>query len=572
MRLNLLFASVFTIGILAGFVFFILLLVAFFLDLISLPLMIVLTILINVILWLVTPFFQDWVLKHFYHVQRLSFDEFFDGYPEPARFLQEICNKHTIPVPLIRIILDNNPTAYCFGSYAKNARLVVSQGIFTYLDVEEQKAVIAHEIGHIVNHDFIIMTIASTLLQILYEVYYSALRVKSAGSGKNNILPLIGLISFVLYLIGSYLLMYLSRTREYLADRFSAEATNNPDALSMALVKIAYGITAEIDTKTTQRLLGASRTMGICDYKAAQSVGSTFKIATKSSREQAFRDLSLVFLFDIASPWALISELNSTHPLTGKRIRALTQYAREAGFATRFNFNTVEELKENLDKKRLYGGFLLGLFIYALPVIAIIIGLLFWILQENAYPVSVLIIGVGFLIPGFYKFQRTTLPEQTTVFELMKDPYANPLRGRFVELQGTVIGKADAGSYFSEDVTLQDRSECLIYLNYQSILPLIGDLYFGLAKAKKLINEPVTATGWFRRSSYQVIDLFTLVTGEKIIKSYVQFWGIILGIIILVVGLVLLWFNPAILFSDPSSMIQYERIHEIKDAITAYFR
>jgi len=59
MRLHLLFASVFTIGIIAGFVFLILLLVAFFLDLISLPLMIVLTILINVIFWLVTPFFQE---------------------------------------------------------------------------------------------------------------------------------------------------------------------------------------------------------------------------------------------------------------------------------------------------------------------------------------------------------------------------------------------------------------------------------------------------------------------------------------------------------------------------------
>jgi heat shock protein HtpX len=205
-------------------------------------------------------------------------------------------------------------------------------------------------------------------------------------------------------------------------------------------------------------------------------------------------------------------------------------------------------------------------------VIAIILGLVLWVLQENAYPVSVLIIGAGFLIPGLYKFQKTTVPEQTTIFELMKDPYANPLRGRFVKLQGTVIGKADAGNYFSEDVTMQDQSKCLIYLNYQSILPLIGDLYFGLKKAKKLIDEHVTATGWFRRSSYQVIDLYTLVTDEKTIKSYVQFWGIILGIIILVIGLVLLWLNPAIIFSDPTSMIQYERIQEIKDAITAYFR
>jgi hypothetical protein len=108
-----------------------------------------------------------------------------------------------------------------------------------------------------------------------------------------------------------------------------------------------------------------------------------------------------------------------------------------------------------------------------------------------------------------------------------------------VELEGRVIGKADAGSYLGEDVKMQDKSDCLIYLNYESIVPILGNILFGLGKAKKMIGQNARATGWFRRSSYQVVDLDAVVVGGDIIKSYTRFWGIISGVVLLLIGVVI---------------------------------
>jgi len=541
MKGKLIFASTITLGILASFVFFVFYLIAFFADIINIWFLIGLTVLTNLIFWLVTPFITDWMQRVFYKIKWVTFEEFSAEHKEVADFIKEVCAKHRIKIPRLRIIQDLNPTAYCYGSYPNNSRIVVSEGIFKYLDVDEQKAVICHEIGHIVNLDFIIMTIAVTLLQVLYEAYFIFLRARRARGGKKgDITPLIGLIAYVLYIIGSYLILYLSRTREYLADRFSAQHTGKPDSLSMALVKIAYGIAVETNTETADRLLASTRALGIYDYKAANSLGTSFKLATEKNKTETGRDLTKIFLFDIFSPWAFISEINSTHPLTGKRIRALAHYAKGIGKTSAFDFERVAQEGKLLDRNRLYGEFYEGIVIYSLPALAILGGLSLMVLNPLNYPALIGLLGTALLAQGLYRFQRKGgAPEKITVFELMQDPYSNPLRGRYVELDGQVIGKADAGSYLGEDVKMQDRSGCLIYLNYESAIPILGNIIFGLSKAKEMIGKSGKAIGWFRRSSFQIVDLDTVeVSGGKI-KSYTRFWAIIAGICLLVLGLFL---------------------------------
>ncbi|MFO0172290.1 MAG: M48 family metalloprotease, partial [Aphanizomenon sp.] len=128
-----------------------------------------------------------------------------------------------------------------------SARLVVSQGLFTYLDDDEVATVYAHELGHIVHWDFAVMTVASTLVQICYLIYSTVRRFTSGGNDNKikDALKTAGFVAYIFYIIGTYLLLYLSRTREYFADHFAAETTGNPNGLSRALVKIAYGIVEE---------------------------------------------------------------------------------------------------------------------------------------------------------------------------------------------------------------------------------------------------------------------------------------------------------------------------------------
>ena len=140
------------------------------------------------------------------------------------------------------MIPDRNPTAFTYGILRANARIVVTDGLFEFLNEEEQRAVVAHELGHIVNRDFIVMTAAGTLVQILYQVYAASMRSGRSGSDKNKGgQALVGLAALAMYYVGIYLLYYLSRTREYLADAFSAERVEARH-LASALVKVAYGI------------------------------------------------------------------------------------------------------------------------------------------------------------------------------------------------------------------------------------------------------------------------------------------------------------------------------------------
>lgn len=327
-----------------------------------------------------------------------------------------------------------------------------------------------------------------------------------------------------------------------MADRFSAQETQNPDSLSMALVKIAYGIATETDDESTHRLLAATRQMGIYDYKSAQALGSTFKLATQTSGggQVSIEEISKVFLFDIYSPWAKIAELNSTHPLTGKRIKALAECSLETSKPSVFDFAKLAYDGEGLDRNRLNREFAIGAFIYSLPFLAGGLALVTILANPGEfsnYLLAMAVMGSAFLFQGLYKFSVPAgEPEKTTVFKLMQDPYANPLRGRYVEIEGKVIGKADAGSYFGEDVTMQDKSGCLIYLNYESIIPILGNLFFGLGRARKMIGQDSRAIGWFRRSTFQVVDLDKVEVSGQTIRSYTRFWGIILGVSLIILA------------------------------------
>jgi hypothetical protein len=260
----------------------------------------------------------------------------------------------------------------------------------------------------------------------------------------------------------------------------------------------------------------------------------------------------------------MVVEINSTHPLTGKRIRALSEYSIELGKISKFDFEAVMQEAKTVDRSKLYRGFAVGIVVYILPIIAILAGFCILIVQISAFPVAIIVVGMGFLIQGLYKYRRIgASPEKVTVLELMKDPYSNPLRGRFVELEGSIIGKADAGSYLGEDLKMRDRSECLIALNYESIIPVLGNFYFGLVKATKIIGQHVIASGWFRRSTYQVVDLDSLIANDQKIRSYTRFWGIILGLFIVCIGVGFLGYTsimgyPAAGFGNPVAVSGYQ--------------
>src|SRR3989338_5410426 len=472
MRINLGFASLITLGLLSGFVFAIIAAIMYFAGNISWAWMLAITIIFNLVMWLVGPTLSDFMYRWFYRATFYK-EEDLKG-KKFATFIRKVCDKHKIPYPTIGIIPDNNPTAFTYGSGPWNSRIVLSEGLFHYLNEDELEAVIAHELGHIVHKDFIVMAVASLLLQILYQLYVifargsmsrgSALGKRGSKDDDGSSLIIIGYVSLLFYYIGMYVLLFLSRLREYYADEFSAQETGDPNLLSSALIKIAYGIAVVPDTQKTAHLLNSTR--------------------------------------------ALCS-------MTSKPL---------------FNINQIK--KKDVDYGRLWQGFFVDLAVVCLPTLIFLttlIALIYGSITELIPFKPVLFGGFAlFVLAAWlkvsYRYPKTSF-KKTTVAALMSDLYASPIKGQPVELEGKAVGKGQAGNIVSEDMMFQD-STGLLYLNYEIALPFFGNLLFGISKVKHLVGKRAQARGWFVRGVSQHMELAQFEADGELIKSYVRFWGV----------------------------------------------
>lgn len=524
--MNIRLASLLTLGMLGTMVFAILATVALFFGFLDFVTLLGLTILVNAASWLLAPYANDLLYRLLYKMRFCGEEEFRASAPELAEFIARVCAENKIKFPKIGIIEDDNPTAFTYGSYPSNARLVFSQGIFVYLEADEAEAVVAHELGHIVHWDFAVMTLANTLVQMLYEIY--AVLAKSNRKRRNDknsgLLAYVGLISYVFYVIATYVLLLLSRSREYYADEFSAKTTGRPNDLSSALIKIAYGmVTLESDTRS-KRLLESTRAIGIMDPRSAKGVGMISRLPG---------EVGSVLAFDFVSPWAGIMELNSTHPLTGKRIKRLDDLAVLAGREKSYDIPGIIN-GMSIDKKRLYSGFCLGVFVYVLPAIAIASGFLLAMLY-GSFRFLFFFWGGALIFQALYKFSSGRV-RSASLKDLMSDIYASPVRGEKVALRGKIIGRGEAGAYVSEDLMFQDPTG-IIYLDYSSKLGRLGNLFFALKKVMGLVGQEAEAEGWFFRGNYQLVSLSRIRTASETVKSHPAFWPILGGLAVASLGL-----------------------------------
>ena len=540
---NLAVASAITLTLIGGMVLVLVLVLVFILGSenpgTGLAISVVITLIFNLVAFFISPWLMDLSQRWLYQTRWVSLAEVADLSPETAEVIKRVCANKKLKQPRLGIIKDQNPTAFTYGSLPNSARLVVSEGLFTYLDDEEVAAVYAHELGHIVHWDFAVMTVASTLIQICYLIYNFARRMSRRGSSKSkDAFQTAALVAYIFYLIGSYLLLYLSRIREYFADRFAAETTGNPNALSRALVKIAYGIVEESsNVQEPSRLLEGTRALGIYDAKAATSTGTAYRVA--ASPEKVGR----VFLWDMFNPWGWWMELNSTHPLTGKRVRALSTYAEQLGLEIEFDMGKVIAEGNQLNKKRLYGNFVGDVLLFGLETVGLVVGLIVGIILAQAFVYPQLAIacpliglGLGVIIKSLVMYPNYTNAPETDILELMSDPYASPLRGKPAKLQGDLIGRGQAGYKFGSDLKIQDKTG-MLYLRYCSRFGPIGNFLFGMKRVKNLIGSQIVSHGWFRRGIMPWMDLVELETASgTVVNSYHRFWSFLFGFIVIALG------------------------------------
>lgn len=546
---RLFFASLVTLGLIFGMVCGVILAALVFTDNVDLGFAITLTIVINGVIFLISPWLSDLSLRWFNKMQFLEDAEVKARYPGVHKLMHDVANQYGFSAPRLGLIPDRNPTAFTYGLLRSNARIVVTDGIFEFLNEDEQRAVVAHELGHIVNRDFIVMTAAGTLVQILYQVYAASMRSSKSGNGKNKGgQALVGVAAIVMYYVGIYLLYYLSRTREYLADAFSAERVEARH-LASALVKIAYGIVKVEDTEETQSLLQSTRHLGVIDVKNARYSGLEAE-SDLQSPERA----SEAMLFDAHNPWARLIELNSTHPLTGMRIEHLGGIAREK--AQPFPDYDLEAAarRVHLDKGALWSQFLWELGVLAFPLLLAILTAITgaWLYVPAAF-------ALGVLITLRIRFPSTAA-SATTVAALMTNPAASPVIGRPAQLTGKAIGRANPGFFAGEDVIYQDKTG-LVTADFRSMLGFIGDLFAGWKRVPKHLGQEGQLTGWFRRSMGGYVITQEMRSTAGVLRARPYFWQALIASLVIAITAYVAVVGPGEAVSGLRSEMHGEALH-----------
>jgi Zn-dependent protease with chaperone function len=459
--------------------------------------------------------------------------------PHLVELLDRLCRARKIPFPRVGIIDDGNPNAFTYGHVPGNARLILTGGLIEILDEAELEAVVAHEIGHIVHWDFVVMTLAAFVPVMLYWIF--RLLGGDGGRDRKSRAPVQLVIAvYLIYLLSEYLILFLSRAREFYADRFAGEATRQPNALAGALVKIAYGLVAakpdEAETKARSGLRALSP-LGIFDPRAALTLAA----ASAKPAGVAAADMVGAMQWDLWNPWASFYELASTHPLPAKRILALGQLARRLGQepAVRFDARQPESYWDE---------FFFDAFVTVLPLLlpAAVLGLMLpaMALTSGLSPLwgmralGLALIGfaVGALVRTVWSYRAGSFP-RSTVAALLQTVKVSGVRSVPARLEGTIIGRGIPGLVYSEDLVLRDDTG-FIFLDYRQPFRLM-ELWFGLARAGDLVGRDVTVTGWYRRSPTPFLELGSLTVGGDTRRCYVRAAKLIAATVALVLGLLL---------------------------------
>lgn len=205
--------------------------------------------------------------------------------------IERLCIQADLPKPKIAVADTSVPNAFAMGRSKKSATVCATTGIMRTLSPAELEGVMAHELSHVKNRDVLVMTVASFFASVASMIMQFAFFFggdDGDGDGGAPVLVILG-VSAAVYAISFFLLLALSRYREFSADRGAALITGRPSALASALVKIS----------------SAMQTVPTKDLREAERMNAFFIVP--------------------ASVKGSLKSLIATHPPMEKRIERLQQ-------------------------------------------------------------------------------------------------------------------------------------------------------------------------------------------------------------------------------------------------------
>jgi heat shock protein HtpX len=289
-------------------------------DLISVGILVVI---LNVAQWLLSPYLVGWIYK----VKEMSPTE----NPKVHQMVSDLSMKSGISTPKLMLSQIPLPNAFAYGSPLTGSRVAVTQGLLTHLDEGEVEAVLGHELGHLKHRDVQVMMVVSFLPALFYFIGYSMMLSGVFGgggdrknSGGNNAIFGIAFMAFSWVL--TLFTLYLSRLREYYADRHSAAIVENgATKLSTGLVTIVQeSKNPTKQQKDQQKSTSSYKALFIADPERATADAADLNANRITNKEDLLRET----LAKQPSSVDKFAEVFSTHPNIIKRLRALQELSQ----------------------------------------------------------------------------------------------------------------------------------------------------------------------------------------------------------------------------------------------------
>jgi heat shock protein HtpX len=272
----------------------------------------------NIAQWLLAPYLIDGI----YRVKEATQSE----HPELHRMVERLSQRSHIKKPKVMIANIPVPNAFAYSSPIAGSKVAVTSDLLKTLDEGEVEAVLGHELGHLKHRDVQTMMFISILPAIFYFIGYSMLLSSMFGGANRrdgNGALVIGIASIAIYWILTLFTLYLSRLREYFADRHSASIVDEGSRkLSEALAKIQYATGRMRRVNKQGRNFSSFKALFISDPDRAET--DTAAIA-QSSGYMSDRSLVDNVLRRKVTTGDKMLELFSTHPNIVKRLRTLQE-------------------------------------------------------------------------------------------------------------------------------------------------------------------------------------------------------------------------------------------------------
>lgn len=166
--------------------------------------------------------------------------------PDLYRIVERLCGNAGLPMPRIYITPQQTPNAFATGRNPQHAAIAVTEGILSTLNNDELEGVLAHELGHVKNHDILISSIAAVMagaISYLATMAQWAMLFGGFGRSSDGEDSAGGALGALLMMIvapisAALIQMAISRSREFQADATGAAICGRPRSLASALQQL----------------------------------------------------------------------------------------------------------------------------------------------------------------------------------------------------------------------------------------------------------------------------------------------------------------------------------------------